>query len=147
MVIATSHEMEIPVTRSNFQDYTRCLQGVKDSELSLHAARQPLIIILLMNGGAAFTLIVMVRIVMIRKVFIGLSLLFLSVSFASAASKPNLVLITLDSTRVDRMGFLGAKGASTPNLDRLASESLVFDHAYAQSPGAVVSHATILSGA
>src|SRR5580658_650272 len=106
-----------------------------------------LIIILLMNGGAAFTLIVMVRIVMIRKVFIGLSLLFLSVSFASAASKPNLVLITLDSTRVDRMGFLGAKGASTPNLDRLASESLVFDHAYAQSPGAVVSHATILSGA
>jgi choline-sulfatase len=100
-----------------------------------------------MNGGAAFTLIVMVRIVMIRKVFIGLSLLLLSVSFASAASKPNLVLITLDSTRVDRMGFLGAKGASTPNLDRLASESLVFDHAYAQSPGAVVSHATILSGA
>ena len=45
------------------------------------------------------------------------------------------------------MGFLGAKGGITPNLDRLAAESLVFEHAYAQAPGTVVSHATILSGA
>src|SRR5438270_826703 len=66
---------------------------------------------------------------------------------ASAATKPNLVLITLDSTRADRMGFLGAKAGTTPNLDRLAAESLVFEHAYAQAPGTVVSHATILSGA
>ena len=78
-----------------------------------------------------------------------MSLIFLSLSFAFAApaSKPNLVLITLDSTRADRMGFLGAKGALTPNLDRLAAESIVFEHAYAQAPGSVVSHATILSGA
>src|SRR5208337_3609335 len=86
---------------------------------------------------------------MIGKVFAGVSLIFLCFSFAAAASKPNLVLITLDSTRVDRMGFLGAKGALTPNLDRLASEkeSIVFEHAYAQAPACVVSHATILSGA
>src|SRR5664279_5072899 len=83
---------------------------------------------------------------MIRKVIGGVSLILLSVSFAAAASKPNLVLITLDSTRADRMGFLGAKGALTPNLDRLAGESLVFEHAYAQAPASVVSHATILSG-
>ena len=57
------------------------------------------------------------------------------------------MLITLDSTRADRMGFLGAKGALMPNLDRLAAESIVFEHAYAQSPASVVSHATILSGA
>jgi len=66
---------------------------------------------------------------------------------ALAASKPNLVLITLDSARADRMGFLGAKGDLTPNLNRLAAESIVFEHAYAQAPGTVVSHATILSGA
>ena len=86
---------------------------------------------------------------MIRRVVAGVSLIFLglSFSFAAAASKPNLVLITLDSTRADRMGFLGAKGAHTPNLDRLAGESIVFEHAYAQAPGSVVSHATILSGA
>jgi arylsulfatase A-like enzyme/Tfp pilus assembly protein PilF len=45
------------------------------------------------------------------------------------------------------MGFLGAKMGHTPNLDRLAGESLVFEHAYAQAPGTVVSHASILSGA
>ncbi|MGB9205097.1 MAG: sulfatase-like hydrolase/transferase [Terriglobales bacterium] len=86
---------------------------------------------------------------MIRRVVAGASLIFLglSFSFAAAASKSNLVLITLDSTRADRMGFLGAKGAHTPNLDRLAGESIVFEHAYAQAPGSVVSHATILSGA
>jgi arylsulfatase A-like enzyme/Flp pilus assembly protein TadD len=99
---------------------------------------------ILINGGAAFTLTVM-----IRRVVAGVSLIFLclSFSFAAAASKPNLVLVTLDSTRADRMGFLGAKTAHTPNLDRLAAESIVFEHAYAQAPGSVVSHATILSGA
>ncbi len=86
-------------------------------------------------------------IVMIRKVVAGVSLIFLAVSFAAGASKPNLVLITLDSARADRMGFLGAKGAHTPNLDRLAGEGIVFEHAYAQAPGSIVSHATILSGA
>ncbi len=69
--------------------------------------------------------------------------------FLSPQPRPNLTwcLITLDSARADRMGFLGAEGALTPNLDRLAKESIVFEHAYAQAPGSVVSHATILSGA
>jgi choline-sulfatase len=82
-----------------------------------------------------------------RKVLAGLSLFFLGVSFAAATSKPNLVLITLDSVRADRMGFLGAKGGLTPNFDRLAGESIIFDHAYAQAPATVISHASILSGA
>jgi len=84
---------------------------------------------------------------MIRKFIAGVSLIFVTFSFAAAAPKSNLVLITLCSTRADRMGFLGAKGVLTPNLDRLAGESIVFEHAYAQAPGSVVSHATILSGA
>ncbi len=84
---------------------------------------------------------------MIRKIVAGLSLILLTLSLAKAASKPNLVLITLDSTRADRMGFLGSKGALTPNLDRLARESIVFERAYSQAPSSVVSDATILSGA
>jgi arylsulfatase A-like enzyme/Flp pilus assembly protein TadD len=88
----------------------------------------------------------MVRAIMVLRILLGVGFLFHS-SFTTAATKPNLVLITLDSTRADRMGFLGAKGGITPNLDRLAGESLVFEHAYAQAPGTVVSHATILSGA
>jgi choline-sulfatase len=97
----------------------------------------------LINANAAFTLTVM-----IRKVLASISLVLFSFSVAVAAPKPNLVLITLDSVRADRMEFLGAKNiAPTPYLDRLAAESIVFDHAYAQAPTSVVSHATILSGA
>src|SRR5271168_1630461 len=84
---------------------------------------------------------------MIRKVFGAVSLIFVCLSFAVGAARPNLVLITLDSARADRVGFLGAKGSLTPSLDRLAGESVVFEHAYAQAPASVVSHATILSGA
>jgi arylsulfatase A-like enzyme len=74
------------------------------------------------------------------------ALAFTLPAFAASASRPNLILITLDSVRADRMGFLGAKPSLTPNLNQLAAESIVFEHAYAQAPGAVVSHATILSG-
>ncbi|HTS37005.1 MAG TPA: sulfatase-like hydrolase/transferase [Candidatus Solibacter sp.] len=63
-----------------------------------------------------------------------------------AAAKPSIILITADSVRADRMGFLGGKGALTPNLDAMARQSVVFAQAYAQSPGTVSSHATILSG-
>ena len=98
----------------------------------------------LINGGAASTLTVMIRKFIAR---VSLMLVSVSFAFAAAASKPNLVLITLGSARADRMGFLGAKSALTPNLNRLAGESVVFEHAYAQAPGSVVSHATILSGA
>jgi len=86
---------------------------------------------------------------MIQHLRFGCALLLLALLAVccNAATKPNLVLITLDSARADRMGFLGAKAGLTLNLDLLATESIVFEHAYAQAPGTVVSHATILSGA
>ena len=62
------------------------------------------------------------------------------------AEKPNIVLITLDSARADRMGFQGGKGGLTPSLDALARQSIVFEHAYAQSPSTVASHAALLTG-
>jgi choline-sulfatase len=63
-----------------------------------------------------------------------------------AQSRPNVVLVTLDTTRADRMGFLGSTRGLTPNLDALARESTVFTRAYAQAPITTVSHATILTG-
>jgi len=59
---------------------------------------------------------------------------------------PNTILITLDTTRADRMGFLGSRRGLTPNLDALARQSVVFTHAYSQAPLTDVSHATILTG-
>jgi len=59
---------------------------------------------------------------------------------------PNVILITLDTTRADRMGFLGSKRGLTRHLDALARESVVFTHAYSQVPLTTASHATILTG-
>src|SRR6516162_8663187 len=65
---------------------------------------------------------------------------------APATRKPNVLLITLDTTRADRMGFLGSTRGLTPNLDGLARDSVVFTRAFAQAPITTVSHATILTG-
>jgi len=63
-----------------------------------------------------------------------------------AATKPNIILITLDSTRADRMGFMGTHGGLTPNMDGIAHQGIVFLQAYSQAPTTVVSSATILTG-
>jgi arylsulfatase A-like enzyme/Tfp pilus assembly protein PilF len=44
------------------------------------------------------------------------------------------------------MGFLGSERGLTPNLDRLARQSVVFSRAYAQVPLTTPSHAAILTG-
>jgi choline-sulfatase len=76
-----------------------------------------------------------------------LSLFLLLPALAAAATDPpNVILITLDTVRADRMGFLGSKLGLTPQLDALASQSVVFEHAYSQAPITPVSHATILTG-
>jgi arylsulfatase A-like enzyme len=65
---------------------------------------------------------------------------------SSNLRSPNIVLITLDTTRADRMGFLGSPRGLTPNLDALAKQSAFFTRAYAQVPLTPPSHAAILTG-
>src|SRR5690242_8990898 len=65
---------------------------------------------------------------------------------AHGAGRPDIVLITLDTTRADRMDFLGSSRGLTPNLDKLAQQGVVFTHAYAHVPLTPSSHATILTG-
>ncbi|MGA7633993.1 MAG: sulfatase-like hydrolase/transferase [Terriglobales bacterium] len=67
-------------------------------------------------------------------------------ALAETAVPPNIILITLDTTRADHMGFLGSRRGVTPNLDKLARQSVVFTHAYSQAPFTAPSHATILTG-
>jgi arylsulfatase A-like enzyme/Tfp pilus assembly protein PilF len=64
----------------------------------------------------------------------------------SSPPHPNVVLITLDTTRADRMGFLGSDRGLTPNLDALARGATIFSRAYAQVPLTTPSHVTILTG-
>ena len=63
-----------------------------------------------------------------------------------APTHPNVVLITLDTTRADRMGFLGSDRGLTPHLDAFARGATIFSRAYAQVPLTTPSHATILTG-
>ncbi len=65
---------------------------------------------------------------------------------SAAPNKPNVILITLDCVRADRVGALGSHTGTTPNLDGLAKQSFVFERAYAQVPTTVASHAGILTG-
>jgi arylsulfatase A-like enzyme len=58
----------------------------------------------------------------------------------------NVILITVDVLRPDHLGFGGAPRATSPNLDRLASEGIVFTRSYSQSGWTLPSIATIMTG-
>ena len=58
----------------------------------------------------------------------------------------NLVLITLDTTRADRLGAYGWPESVTPVLDRIAREGVVFDRAVAPAPLTLPAHASLFTG-
>ncbi len=77
--------------------------------------------------------------------------LFLSSCLAAfslwmSAQQPNVLLITLDTTRADHIGCYGAGGAETPNLDALASRGVLFREARTSCPLTLPSHAALLTG-
>ena len=65
---------------------------------------------------------------------------------AAPASRPNIVLVTLDTTRADHLGSAGWAHAATPNLDALARRGMRFERCDSAAPITLPSHATILSG-
>ena len=65
---------------------------------------------------------------------------------APDAPPPSILLVTLDTTRADRLGAYGSSAGLTPNLDRLAARGTVFEAAIAQAAVTPVSHASILTG-
>lgn len=58
----------------------------------------------------------------------------------------NVLLITLDTFRADRMGCYGYERGRTPHLDRLAREGVQFANVFASAPQTLPSHATLLTG-
>ncbi len=65
---------------------------------------------------------------------------------AAPAAGWNLLLVTLDTLRADRLGCYGRDGAETPALDAIAAGGLRFEQAQSAVPLTLPSHATILSG-
>ena len=58
----------------------------------------------------------------------------------------NVLLVTIDTLRADRVGAYGSTRGLTPTIDRLAAEGLRFETAYAHAPLTLPSHASLMTG-
>lgn len=67
-------------------------------------------------------------------------------SVAAAPRQPNVLLISIDTLRSDRIGSYGFSRAHTPTLDRIAAEGARFTRAICQLPQTNASHAALLTG-
>jgi arylsulfatase A-like enzyme len=70
-------------------------------------------------------------------------------SAGDSAARPgayNVVIILMETLRPDHLGCYGYRRATSPNIDKLASESAVFENAFAQSSQSLISAASIFTG-
>ena len=67
-------------------------------------------------------------------------------SEGSSNKKPNFVIIFTDDQGYSDVGCYGARGFSTPNLDRMASEGVRFTDFYVCAPSCTPSRAALLMG-
>jgi len=58
----------------------------------------------------------------------------------------NLLIITLDTTRADRLGAYGWRPAASPALDRIAREGVLFEHASSPAPLTLPAHSSLFTG-
>lgn len=61
-------------------------------------------------------------------------------------TQPDIIFIVLDTQRADRLGAYGYDKPISPNLDRFASQSILFEQAVAPAQWTVPSHASMFSG-
>ena len=65
---------------------------------------------------------------------------------AEEPGRANVLLITIDTLRWDRLGCYGSRDAATPSLDALAARGARFETAVMHTPLTAPSHASILTG-
>ncbi len=65
---------------------------------------------------------------------------------ARARAPRSVLLISVDSLRADRLGAYGHDRATSPNVDRLARQGVLFERAVSPTPWTLPSHVTLLSG-
>jgi arylsulfatase A-like enzyme len=64
----------------------------------------------------------------------------------ASGERPNVILISLDTVRADRLGIYGYALPTTPEIDRFFSESAIrFDAVFAPQPFTLTSHLTMLT--
>ena len=62
------------------------------------------------------------------------------------ALKPSVLLISMDTTRADRLGCYGSRAGATPNLDRWAAEGVVFENTLTPVPVTLPAHTSLMTG-
>ena len=65
---------------------------------------------------------------------------------AGIPTKENVVLISIDTVRADYLKLYNPQGTSTPNLEELAGDAILFKNAITQVPYTLPSHCTMLTG-
>ena len=65
---------------------------------------------------------------------------------ACSKSKPNVLIVTFDTTRADHLGYAGGSEGVTPNLDALAADGTWFSTCVSSQPLTLPSHTTIMTG-
>ncbi|MDC0210241.1 sulfatase-like hydrolase/transferase [Flavobacteriaceae bacterium] len=71
---------------------------------------------------------------------------FLIVTFSCTDSKPNILIILADDAGYSDFGFMGSDEIKTPNLDKLASDGVIFNNAYVSASVCSPSRAGLLTG-
>jgi len=75
-----------------------------------------------------------------------LSILAAACGGSASLERPNVLLITLDTTRADHLGCYGYGLETSPNLDRLAEQSVVYEHAISTASWTLPAHAALFTG-
>jgi arylsulfatase A-like enzyme len=65
---------------------------------------------------------------------------------AAAAGAPNVLIVVVDTLRADHVSAYGYSRQTSPNLDRLAQEGVLFENAIAPAPWSLPSHVSLLTG-
>jgi arylsulfatase A-like enzyme len=61
------------------------------------------------------------------------------------AARPNVILISIDTLRADRLGSYGHPRPTSPAIDALARESILFERAFSHSPKTASSHMSVFT--
>ena len=86
-------------------------------------------------------------VVLISSLCLGLVVMAASpVPGSAQASRANLLLVTFDTTRADRLTPYGYSNGRMPALERLAREGTLFTRCYAPAVQTLPSHASMLTG-
>ena len=78
--------------------------------------------------------------------WLALVLLAATQAGARTAERPDLLLVSIDTLRADRLGCLGYDKPTSPELDALARRGLLFPAALSPVPLTLPAHATLLTG-